>query len=51
MKITSSQAAIQADLRTPDMNRVKWLQQLLRIVMLWEFFLLYLSLLKVIPET
>ena len=46
-KVTVSQA----DLRTPDINRVKWLQQLLRTVMLWEFLILYLSLVKVIPET
>ena len=51
MKITVSQAVSQADLHTPDMSRVKWLQQLLRTVMLWEFLLLYLSSLKVIPET
>ena len=51
MKITVSQAVSQADLRTHDMNAIKWHQQLLRTVMLWEFFLLYLSLLKVIPET
>ena len=37
--------------RTPDMNRVKWVRQQLRTRMLWEFFLLYLPLLKVIPET
>ena len=37
-KITVSQAVSQADLCTPDMDRVKWFQQLLRTVMLWEFF-------------
>ena len=36
---------------TPDMNKVKWVRKQLRTVMLWEFFLLYLSLVKVIPET
>ena len=41
MKITVSQAVGQADLRTPDMNSVKWRQQLPRTVMFWEFFLLY----------
>ena len=51
MKITVSQGVSQADLRTPDMNRVKWRQQLLRTVMLWDVFLLYLSSLKMIPET
>ena len=51
MKTTVSQAVSQADLRTPNMNRVKWLQELLRTAMPWEFFLLYLSLLQVIPET
>ena len=35
----------------PDMNRDKWVWKQLRTVMLWEFFLLYLSLVKVIPET
>ena len=35
----------------PDMNRVKWVRKQLHTVMLWEFFLLYLSLVKVIPET
>ena len=44
-----SQAVGQADLHTPDMNSVTWLQQLLRTAMLWHFFLLYLLLLKVIP--
>ena len=39
------------DLHTPDMNKVKWVWKQLRTVMLWEFFLLYLSLVKVIPET
>ena len=39
------------DLHTPDMNKVKWVWKQLRMVMLWEFFLLYLSLVKVIPET
>ena len=34
MKITVSQAVSQADLRSLDMNTVKWLQQLLRTVML-----------------
>ena len=33
------------------MNRVKWVRQQLRTVMLWGFFLLYLSLLKVILKT
>ena len=34
-----------------DMNKVKWVRKQLRMVMLWEFFLLYLSLVKVVPET
>ena len=51
MNITVSQAISQADLRTPNMNRLKLLQQQLRTVVPWEFFLLYLSLFKVIPET
>ena len=40
-----------ADLHTPDMSRFKWVWHYLHTVMLWEFFLLYLSLFKVIPET
>ena len=39
-----------ADLCNPDMNMVKWLQQQLRTMMSWEFILLYLSLLKVVPK-
>ena len=39
------------DLLTPNMNKVKWVRKQLHTVMLWEFFLLYLSLVKVIPET
>ena len=39
------------DLHTLDMNKVKWVRKQLHTVMLWEFFLLYLSLAKVIPET
>ena len=38
------------DLHTPDKNKVKVRKQL-RKVMLWEFCLLDLSLVKVIPET
>ena len=38
MKITVSQAINQADLRTSDMYRVKWLRQYLHTVMFWEFF-------------
>ena len=38
-----------ADLRTLCMNRFKWVRQEVRTI--WEFFLLYLSLLKVTPET
>ena len=41
MKITVSQEVSQADMRTSDVNRVKWLRQQLRTVMLWEFFFLY----------
>ena len=33
------------------MNKVKWVRKQLRTVMLWEFFLLYLSLVKVMPES
>ena len=40
-----------ADLHTPDMIKIKWVWKQLRTVMLWAFFLLYLSLVKVIPET
>ena len=40
-----------ADLHTPDMNKVKWVRKQLLTVMLWEFFLMYLSLVKEIPET
>ena len=40
-----------ADLHIPDMNKFKWVRKQLRTVMLWEFLLLYLSLVKVIPET
>ena len=40
-----------AALHAPDMNKVKWVRKQLRTVILWEFFLLYLSLVKVIPET
>ena len=36
-----------ADLHTSDMNKIEWV----RTVMLWEFFLLCLSLVKVIQET
>ena len=31
--------------------KVKCVRKQLRMVMLWEFFLVYLSLVKVIPET
>ena len=34
-----------------SINKVKWVWQQLRTVMLWEFLLLYISLPKVIPET
>ena len=51
MKRTVCQAVRQADLRTSNMNKIKWLWKQLRTVMLLEFFLLYLSLLRVIPET
>ena len=40
-----------ADLHNPDMSSVKWVRQQLCTVMPWEFFLLYLSLFNVIPET
>ena len=40
-----------ADLHAPDMSKVKWVRKQLRTVMLWEFFLLYLLLIKVVPET
>ena len=40
-----------AYLHAPDMNKIKWVRKQLRKLMLWEFFLLYLSLVKVIPET
>ena len=39
-----------ADLRTSDMNTAKWFRQQLSTVIVWDFFLLHLSLLKVIPE-
>ena len=39
------------DLHTPDMNKVKWVQKQLRMAILWKFFLPYISLVKVIPET
>ena len=39
------------DLHIPDMNKVKWIRKQLRTVMLWEFLLLYLSVVKVILET
>ena len=39
------------DLHTPDINKVKWVWEQLRPVMLWEFFFLYLSSVKLIPET
>ena len=39
------------DLYASDMNKVKWVRKQLLTVMLWEFFLLYLSLVKVILET
>ena len=39
------------DLHTPDVNKVKWVRKQLHTVMLWEFLLLCLSLVKVIPET
>ena len=35
----------------PWYEEVKWVYKQLHMVMLWEFFLLYLSLVKVIPET
>ena len=39
------------DLDTSDMDRAKWVRQQLRTRMLWEFFLLYLPLFKVMSET
>ena len=56
MKIKVSQAQnnwfiFKETLHAPNMNKVKWVRKQLRTVMLWEFFLLYLSLVKVIPET
>ena len=39
-----------ADLHTPDLDKVKWVRKQIRTVMLWEFFLLYLLSVKVIPE-
>ena len=39
------------DLGTSDMDRAKWVRQQLRTRMLWEFFLLYLPLFKVMSET
>ena len=38
------------DLHFPDMAKVKRVRKQLRTVILSEFYLLYLSLLKVIPE-
>ena len=34
-----------------NMNSFKWIRRQLRTVILWDFFFLYLSLLKVTPET
>ena len=39
------------DLHAPDMNKVKSVRKQLSTVILWELFLLYLSLVKVIQET
>ena len=51
MKVTVSQTVSLADLRTPDMNTNNWFWQQLYTVTLWKFFILYLSLLKVIPDS
>ena len=51
MKVTVSQTVSLADLRILDMNTSSWFWQQPYTVMLWEFFILYLSLLKVIPNS
>ena len=51
MKVTVSQTVSLADLRILDMNTNNWFWQQPYTVMLWEFFTLYLSLLKVIPNS
>ena len=51
MKVTVSQTVSLADLRILDMNTSNWFWQQPYTVMLWEFFILYLSLLKVIPNS